>query len=172
MTIEIATLKDIPSIEKLLNSAYRGEGSKKGWTTEADLIKGEVRTDSEELKQILSQKDSVFLKCIKNDELIGCVNLQIENQSIYLGMLSVNPDLQGSGTGKKLLLAAEEFAKQNKCNRIFMTVISVRTELIDWYKRNGYESTGETKPFPNDFKSGIPNQKLEFLVFEKNILAN
>ena len=172
MIIEIATLKDIPSIEKLLNSAYRGEGSKKGWTTEADLIKGEVRTDSEELKQILSQKDSVFLKCIKNDELIGCVNLQKENQSIYLGMLSVNPDLQGSGTGKKLLLAAEEFAKQNKCNRIFMTVISVRTELIDWYKRNGYESTGETKPFPNDFKSGIPNQKLEFLVFEKNILAN
>lgn len=172
MTIEIATLKDIPSIEKLLNSAYRGEGSKKGWTTETDLIKGEVRTDSEELKQILSQKDSVFLKCIKNDELIGCVNLQKENQSIYLGMLSVNPDLQGSGTGKKLLLAAEEFAKQNMCNRIFMTVISVRTELIDWYKRNGYESTGETKPFPNDFKSGIPNQKLEFLVFEKNILAN
>lgn len=168
MKIEIATLSDITSLEKLLNSAYRGENSKQGWTSEADLISGEVRTDSDELHLIITKSDSVFLKSVDaNNEIIGCVNLQKENKSVYLGMLSVKPDLQGSGTGKQLLLASETYAKQNDCNRIFMTVISIRTELIDWYLRNGYKPTGEKKPFPDDLKSGIPNQKLEFLVFEK-----
>lgn len=168
--IEIAKLDDISSIENLLNSAYRGESSKQGWTTEADLISGEIRTDSEELIAIINKKDSVILKTVDaNNEIIGCVNLQKENKNLYLGMLSVKPNLQGSGTGKLLLKESENFAKKNDCNRIFMTVISVRSELIDWYLRNGYKPTGEKKPFPDDLKSGIPNQKLEFLVFEKNL---
>ena len=42
--IKIAIQADIPSIVALLNSAYRGESSMKGWTTEAHLIGGNVRT--------------------------------------------------------------------------------------------------------------------------------
>ncbi len=168
--IKIANLDDISSIETLLNTAYRGESSKKGWTNEADLISGEVRTNSEELHQIIIKNKSVILKCVnQNDEIIGCVHLQNEENSLYLGMLCVNPNLQGNGTGKQLLKASELYAKQNNCIRIFMTVISIRTELIDWYIRNGYEPTGEKKPFPDDLKSGVPNQKLEFLVLEKFI---
>jgi hypothetical protein len=50
-----------------------------------------------------------------------------------------------------------------------MTVISVRNELIQWYQRHGYEHTGETKPFPNDPKFGIPKQSLEFVVLKKSL---
>ena len=170
MNIQIATTADIEALNNLLNTAYRGEDSKKGWTSEADLISGTVRTNQQEIHDLITQQNTVFLKYVDvNNVVCGCVNLQINKTSLYLGMLSVVPTMQAHGIGKKLLLAAEDYAKQNKCNRIYMTVISVRSELIDWYKRNGYDLTGETKPFPTDHASGIPNQKLEFVVLEKYI---
>lgn len=171
MNIQIANLQDVSALEALLNAAYRGENSRKGWTSEADLISGEIRTNSQELENLIATKGSVLLKYTDtNKELIGCVNLQLQDQNVYLGMLSVAPNLQANGIGKQLLLEAEKYAKANKCIRIFMTVISVRKELIDWYLRNNYVLTGETKPFPTDHSSGIPNQELEFVVLEKHIV--
>jgi hypothetical protein len=38
-------------------------------------------------------------------------------------------------------------AKKWGCKLIYMTVISVRTELIAWYERHGYVNTNKTKPF-------------------------
>lgn len=84
-------------------------------------------------------------------------------------MFSVSPASQGGGIGKKLLLAAEDHAREVDCSMIYMTVISVRTELIDWYKRNGYVDTGERKPFTEDGLTGKHLQKLEFAVLEKMI---
>jgi ribosomal protein S18 acetylase RimI-like enzyme len=85
-------------------------------------------------------------------------------------MLTVRPHLQGKGIGKQLLKAAEEEASKQKCTSIFMTVISVREELIEWYVRNGYQLTGERKPFAfNDPRFGQPKMKLEFVVLEKKL---
>src|SRR4051812_3605004 len=98
--ISIATVADIPALNHLLNSAYRGETSKQGWTTEAHLIAGETRTDEANLKQIMEQEGSVFLKYTTGEQqIIGCVNLQQNGNKLYLGMLSVEPQLQGGGTG-------------------------------------------------------------------------
>jgi predicted N-acetyltransferase YhbS len=134
--ISIATLQDAPAITTLLNSAYRGEDSKKGWTTEANLIAGEVRTTVESLTKVMQQPNSVLLKVSdENNAVIGCVNLQQHGAKIYLGMLSVSPVLQNAGIGKQLLAAADEYALQQNCSSIYMTVITHRTELIDWYKR-------------------------------------
>jgi hypothetical protein len=47
-----AIIDDVDSLVKLVNGAYRGEGSKKGWTTEADLLDG-VRTDAAALTGIM-----------------------------------------------------------------------------------------------------------------------
>jgi ribosomal protein S18 acetylase RimI-like enzyme len=85
-------------------------------------------------------------------------------------MLSVSPTAQGKGIGKRLLTAAEDHARSKSIRSIFMTVISVRNELIDWYVRHGYRLTGERKPFVMpDERWGIPKQSLEFVVLEKNI---
>jgi GNAT superfamily N-acetyltransferase len=84
-------------------------------------------------------------------------------------MLSVNPQIQANGIGKQLLQAAELHALQVNCIRIMMTVISLRTELISWYQRNGYVDTGVRKPFPNDPRFGTPVQPLEFVVLEKRL---
>jgi ribosomal protein S18 acetylase RimI-like enzyme len=168
--IAMAGLEHIPALKALLNSAYRGESSKKGWTTEAHLIAGEVRTDEHDLLKIFKQKASVFLLYIDaQQQLVGCVNLQQHGNKIYLGMLSVSPLLQGFGIGKVLLQAAEDYAAYKKCNAIYMTVVSVRTELIDWYIRHGYRDTGEKKPFPEDGLTGKHLQELVFSVLEKEL---
>jgi len=169
--ISLAQLKDIAAITQLLNSAYRGESSRKGWTTEADLIGGELRTDEKNLQQVMEQAGSVVLKYSTNkDEIIGCVNLQQHGKKLYLGMFSVSPELQGGGIGRQLLQAAEEYAFSLHCTAIYMSVISVRQELIDWYIRNGYRDTGERKAFPEDGLTGKHLQPLEFIILEKQLV--
>lgn len=152
-----------------MNSAYRGEGSKKGWTTEADLLDG-TRTDEANISDLINDPDAVILKYLNEEgEIIACVYLQKQGSRLYLGMLSVLPDIQGAGIGKALLAAAHEHAIKNQCSHIFMTVISVRHELIAWYERHGYKRTGETKPFPVGEKFGIQKQPLELIVLEKKL---
>ena len=169
--IKIAILSDVPEITRLLNSAYRGESSQKGWTTEAHLIAGETRANENMLTEILLMPGSLMLK-LENERgmLVGCVNLQHHGNKLYLGMLSVSPELQGKGGGKKLLKAADEYARYQKMDAIYMTVISLRTELIDWYKRHGYQDTGVRKPFPEDPMTGKHMRELEFAVLEKKIV--
>jgi len=170
MKIVKATVADAAKLVDLLNSAYRGDSSKQGWTTEAHLIAGNVRTNEQSVIDVINQPGSVVLKCIdEQNHIIGTVNLQKQDHKLYLGMFSVSPASQGGGIGKKLLLAAEDHAREVDCSMIYMTVISVRTELIDWYKRNGYVDTGERKPFTEDGLTGKHLQKLEFAVLEKMI---
>lgn len=162
-----ATKNDIPEINILVNSAYRGESSKKGWTTEEHLLGG-IRTDEAGLTQTFENEDIIVLKYTENDKIIGVVSLERQSNKLYLGMLTVSPDLQGRGVGKQLLKAADGFAKQENMTKIVMTVISVRVELIAWYERHGYVRTGETKPFPMDDPNfGMPKMFLEFIVLEK-----
>lgn len=164
-----AVLTDVPALVKLVNSAYRGESSKKGWTTETDLLSG-IRTNEMALASIFQKTSDTILKCCDAYEnIIGCVHLQHQDKKIYLGMLTVSPQLQAKGIGKLLLTASENYARENNFDSIIMTVISVREELIAWYERRGYISTGKTKPFPNDPNFGIPKQELKFIVMEKKI---
>jgi ribosomal protein S18 acetylase RimI-like enzyme len=168
--ISLATEADVPQLVTLLNSAYRGEGSRAGWTTEADLIQGEVRTDTTEVRQVIASPGSVMLSYREDAAgIIGCVNLQDRDGRIYLGMFSVSPLLQGVGIGNRLMEAAEEYAAQVKARSIYMTVISERAELIAWYQRRGYVDTGERIPFAEDGRTGKHTRKLEFMVLEKTI---
>lgn len=166
--IQLAVAFDLPVIMELLNSAYRGDSSRKGWTTEADLIAGNVRTDIQNLSEVLAIPGSVFLKYTDDTgQVQACVNLQVQHQRVYLGMFSVNPELQGGGIGKIMLRSAEEYALSQGGTHIYMSVISVRTELIAWYQRHGYLDTGERKPFHEDGLTGKHLRKLEFMILEK-----
>jgi len=168
--VTIAQPSDAPAITALLNSAYRGESSRQGWTTEAGLIAGETRTTPEQVAALISrEQDSVFLLLKETDQLLGCVNLQVHGHRVYFGMFSVQPGEQGRGLGKKLLRAAEEYARQKGCKAIYMSVITRRTELINWYIRHGYQDTGERKPFQEDGISGKHLLPLEFMTLEKAI---
>ena len=164
-----AVAADAPELDRLVNSAYRGDSSRQGWTTEADLLDG-TRTDAAAIKELIETPGVTLLKYVESGEILACVELKKDNHKLYLGMLTVKPNLQGKGIGKQLLKAAEQEAIKQKCASVFMTVISVRKELIDWYVRNGYQLTGERKPFSfNDPRFGQPKIKLEFVVLEKKL---
>lgn len=171
--VSIATKSDLTQIELLLNKAYRGEESKKGWTTEADLIEGEIRIDTPTLTKVYNKPGSVFLKYEDpTHHILGCVNLQKKGNELYLGMLSVSPLAQGNGIGKRLMDESEHYASEHSCNKIYMHVISVREELIKWYERHGYYDTGRKVPFPEHEGFGKPRRPLEFTVLEKNLPAS
>jgi ribosomal protein S18 acetylase RimI-like enzyme len=170
MPVAIAKEKDINGLVTLMDSAYRGEFSKKGWTSEADLFIGNKRTDEATITKLFKKPGAVFLKFVDEEgRILGCVFLQKKVSRLYLGMFSVSPSAQGKGIGKRLLAAADEYANEIDCTSIYMTVITVRKELIAWYEKHGYRKTGETLPFPVDDRFGIPRQPLEMLVLEKQL---
>ncbi len=160
-------IDDLDTLVGLVNSAYRGESSRKGWTTEADLLDG-IRTDRKSLLAML-QKPGAHMLTAKNEvnRVVGCVYLHQQSNQLYLGMLTVAPEIQAMGIGKQLLLAAEKYAREINCTSIIMTVIDTRHDIIDWYIRKGYYLTGETRPFPTGPEFGIPKQPLQFIVLEK-----
>jgi ribosomal protein S18 acetylase RimI-like enzyme len=164
-----ATAEDISVLNTLINSAYRGESSKKGWTTEANLLEG-LRTTEEELNETIENAKNTILKFTESNQIVGCVLLIEKEFKLYLGMLTVTPNKQNSGIGKKLLQQAEIHASKLGLPKIVMTVISVREELINWYNRNGYTDTGAREPFPvSDVHISISEHPLEFIILEKII---
>ncbi|WP_395048439.1 GNAT family N-acetyltransferase, partial [Flavobacterium sp.] len=115
-------------------------------------------------------KKNTILRFTENNEIIGCVLLIEKKDQLYLGMLTVSPELQNSGIGKKLMQQAEIFASELGLSKIGMTVITVREELISWYERHGYADTGAREPFPvSEVFSQTTNEPLEFMVLEKRI---
>jgi ribosomal protein S18 acetylase RimI-like enzyme len=164
-----ATPADAAAVSRLVNTAYRGDVSRQGWTTEADLLDG-TRIDETAVLRLIQQPDTTVLLYRETSQLLGCVELRTDGGKLYLGMLSVRPDAQAKGIGKMLMAAAEAHARARGLNAIYMTVISVRQELIEWYVRLGYRLTGERKPFVvPDERWGIPKRELEFVVLEKTL---
>ena len=169
MSISKASIADVAELNVLVNSAYRGEESKKGWTTEADLING-IRIDEAMLTEYFNNKAVAILKYTdENGRITGCVYLEVKSPRLYLGMFSVSPILQGKGVGRALLEEAETYAREVNCHTITMTVISTRKELISWYERRGYEFTGEIQPFHDHGRFGEPKQLIELIVMEKGV---
>ncbi len=131
-----------------------------------------IRINEAGIQKLIDDKDSVILVVIEATaaSVLACVHLQKKANSLYLGMLTVEPTLQNSGLGKRLLQAAEKRALEQSLDSIFMTVISERQELIAWYVRHGYRDTGKREPFPEgDPNFGLPKKKLEFVVLEKSV---
>jgi len=168
--VSVAQPSDAAALATLVNSAYRGDSSKKGWTTEADLLDG-TRTDASAILEEIAHPGTTILKFEDSEQIVCCVELRKTGDKLYLGMLTVRPDLQGLGLGKKMLSEAEIFARRQGCRKIYMKVISIRTELVAWYEKHGYKNTGEITPFDiKDPRFGQPKQALEFIVLEKELL--
>lgn len=170
-SITPATPADIPALVALVNSAYRGEDGQQGWTHEGHLIAGS-RTNAAGIEELLDSPGATILKYTSpTGALLGCVFLQQQAGKLYLGLLSVLPTQQGTGIGKQLLAAADDYARRHHCTAIHITVITARPELLAWYERHGYRRTGELQPFHAGEKFGIQKQPLELAVLEKPIPA-
>ena len=170
--LEPATEPDLPAIVALMNAAFRGADGQRGWSTEADYIKG-VRTSVSLLREEMAG-GTLYLLAREHatSTLQGCVSLRaVSPEKWYLGSLTVSPALQNTGFGRKLLNASEENAATRGAQTIEMTVVQVRDALIAWYERRGYRRTGETRPFPyGDDRYGTPTRSdLEFVVLARHL---
>ena len=174
LAFRTATDADIPALIDLVTSAYRGDASRTGWTTEADLLDGQ-RIDADMLRADLERPRSLILVAEDAGRMVACAHIAQEDAddgvpTAYFGMFSVDPSLQGGGVGKVVLAEAERVARETLgCARMRMTVIDCRDELIAYYLRRGYVRTGVTKPFPyGDARYGLPKRPdLRFEVLEK-----
>jgi GNAT superfamily N-acetyltransferase len=168
-----ATEADIPVLVQLVTSAYRGDASRAGWTTEADMLDGQ-RIDPAVLGHDIARPRSVILLAERDGALLACAHVAEEDGAGYFGMFSVRPDLQGGGVGKAVLGEAERIVRDEwHLPAVRMTVIDIRHELIAFYQRRGYVRTGIHKPFPyGDERYGIPlRDDLRFEVLQKDLSA-
>jgi ribosomal protein S18 acetylase RimI-like enzyme len=168
-----ATRADLARVIALVTSAYRGDASRAGWTTEADMLGGQ-RTDEEAVGALIDNPDGVILLAERDGELIACANVSRSEDGVpgegYFGMFAVEPTRQGGGIGNAVLAEAERILQTRfGCRTAVMTVIERRTELIPYYERRGWKKTGKVKPFPyGDERYGVPQRDdLRFLVLEK-----
>jgi ribosomal protein S18 acetylase RimI-like enzyme len=164
-----AILDDAAALEALIESAYRGDASRAGWTTEADLLGGN-RTSIDMLLSTLKDDDQTVLACDDADGLLATVTVERRDGYGYIGAVSVRPTCQGQGIGRDLLAQAERVIREEwQLERARMTVIAQRPELINWYARRGYRDTSETAPFPyGDARFGAPKRDdLYFIILEK-----
>lgn len=172
LTFRAARLEDVERLRAFVHAAYRGDSARRGWTHEADLLDGQ-RTDVEALTATVNDPASVILLAERDGALAGCVCIEDKGDGLaYLGMLSVDPERQGEGLGRRLIAEAEAEARRRfGAERMEMTVIVQRRELIDWYVRRGYAETAETRPFPStDPRFGLPRRDdLAFTVLTRDL---
>ncbi|MER5781697.1 GNAT family N-acetyltransferase [Streptomyces mobaraensis] len=178
--IRAATAADAPALVPLIESAYRGDASRVGWTTEADLLDGQ-RTDEEGVTAVVTAEGSRVLVAEHPDtarrpedsaDPLACCHIEHRGDHAYFGMFAVRPALQGAGLGRVMLAEAERVARAEwGVREMHMTVIRQREELIAWYERRGYRRTGKMVPFPyGDERFGIPRREdLEFELLVKEL---
>ncbi|WP_055524386.1 GNAT family N-acetyltransferase [Streptomyces graminilatus] len=170
-TFRDATEADVDVLVALIESAYRGDASRAGWTTEADILEGQ-RTDAAGVLDVVKSADSRLLTVEQDGRVVACCQLEHRGDHAYFGMFAVSPALQGAGLGKVIIAEAERVARETwGASAMHMTVISVRNDLIAWYERRGYRRTGEMSPFPyGDERFGVPQRAdLEFELLVKEI---
>lgn len=166
-----ATEADAGAMVALIESAYRGDSSRGGWTTEADLLQGQ-RTDPDGVIDVITSPDSRLLAVERDGEVVACCQLEHRGEHAYFGMFAVRPALQGAGLGKVIIAEAEQAAVDAwGVTAMHMTVISLREELIAFYERRGYRRTGQMTPFPyGDERFGLPQRAdLQFELLVKQL---
>ncbi|MGW5328190.1 GNAT family N-acetyltransferase [Streptomyces sp. NPDC004014] len=172
LTFRDAGDADVDALVALIESAYRGDASRAGWTTEADILQGQ-RTDPEGVLEVVKDPGSRLLTVEQDGRIVACCQLEHRGDAAYFGMFAVSPALQGAGLGKAVIAEAERQARATwGVTEMHMTVISVREDLIAWYERRGYRRTGRMTPFPyGDERFGIPQRDdLQFELLVKPLV--
>jgi ribosomal protein S18 acetylase RimI-like enzyme len=175
MVLRKAVEADYDEVIDLANLAYRGrEGAIPSWNIEKGIVGGQ-RLDPSLLREELAAKPNGALLVYREDPdgpLLGTAWLNPESKDAWsMGLLTVRPDLQNQHLGRKLLAAAEDYARDRGAKRMRIGVLHVRDTLIAWYERRGYRATGETEPYPSDDpRFGTPlRENLHFLIMDKEL---
>lgn len=168
--MRLAEIWDIAAICKLMNLAYR-EKSGQSWTTEKDLVAGDRITAAQLLEQLQQPNFELWLleDLEYSPHLLGCIGISFQSECAEIGSFSVDPAMQNQGLGKELLNFAEKhvIAEYPEIKIFEMYVLSLRTELIAFYERCGYQQTGHREDYPIHANVGMPLVDLHLLQMVK-----
>lgn len=153
ISIHVAVSGDIPALVRLINAAF---------IVEQFVFDGH-RINAEETQAFM--ETGKFLVAHDSTGFAGCVYLEIRKDRGYLGLLAVHPQRQGTGLGRKLVAAAEDYFRAAGCRAVDLRVISQRTPLPPFYRRLGYVETG-TAPFSPSLQTKVPGH---YIVMSKSL---
>ncbi len=170
LNIRTAKIDDVEQLVKLINLAYRAQ-SDRGWTTEKVFVDG-TRITKEQLSRDLNQSNFELLVG-ENEQgsLVGCIGLTFDSSSVEIGTFAIDPTIQNLGYGREMLNYVETCITQNysSVRRLIMYVLDVRIELMAYYQRRGYQTTGRTESYPIDADVGQPLVPIQLIEMEKVI---
>jgi ribosomal protein S18 acetylase RimI-like enzyme len=162
---------DAEVLVALIRSAYRGDTSRAGWTSEADLVEGD-RISAGQVRAMIERSGSLMLVAQNQSGIVACCQLENRGAGLaYFGTFAVSPEDQGAGLGRQLMAEAEHQAVTAfAASRLEMTVLAQQDKLIAYYERRGFRRTGETRPFPADPRYARPlRDDLYFVVLVKHL---
>lgn len=164
LLVRRAARADAAPLKTLIESGYRGDSARRGWTHEADIVENE-RIAMDDLCAMLGDPSTHFLIAEDAGKAIGCIAVTDKGHGrAYFGLLCVDPARQSNGLGSRLIEAAEERARSFGASVMEISVFENRAELIVMYQRKGYCDTGRRDPFPTP--QPVP---LFFRCFEKRL---
>ena len=141
--------KDVTELVRVINRAYRVEDA---------FLFGD-RTDAAAVRALLAEDTFLVIDAPDGGVLVAAVHVALRGERGYFGMLAVDPAEQGHGLARRLIGAAEDYAKSHGCHAMDIHVLSLRTELPPLYRKFGYETIG-TRPFQASFRPGYESHVL------------
>lgn len=173
MSLNIRTAKndDVAQLVELINLAYRAQ-SERSWTTEKAFVDG-TRITNEQLSEDLSRSNfKLFVGENEQGLLVACIGLSLDHNSVEIGTFAIDSSVQNLGFGKEILAYAEQYIVQNhpSVSYFLMYVLDVRSELIAYYQRRGYQITGHTEPYPVNANVGQPLVPIQLIEMKKTII--
>jgi predicted N-acetyltransferase YhbS len=155
MEMRFAGEADVAAVTELVNRAFQVER----WFKQSD------RLDAEAAEGYF--RTGRFLLAEEGGALVGCIYVELHGERSYLGMLSVDPARQKTGVGRRLVAAAEEFARKMGAREMDLKVVNLRTELPPLYEKMGYRVSG-TEEIPAEM-AGVVNQPCFFVLMTKGL---
>jgi ribosomal protein S18 acetylase RimI-like enzyme len=144
---------DVDALVRLINAAF---------LVERPIFDGD-RTNADLVRAFLEK--GKFLIFEDSDGMAGCVYAELRGDRGYIGLLSVDPQRQGSGLGRKLMEAAEQFFREAGCVAADLRVVSARAPLPGFYRHLGYSET-HREEIPPEVRPKVP---CDFIYMSKQL---
>jgi len=161
LSLQAAQFGDRDAVRALINEAFAVERFlKKGG--------GDRLQEDGEFEQLWQR--GIFLVAKDGAALAACVYVELRSERAYLGLLSIAPARQGTGLGRRMNTAAEEYAAAHGCKWIDLRVVSPREkQLVPIYRRLGYEVSG-TQEYSDELQEKMAHPG-HFILMSKSLAA-
>jgi len=135
LSVRTATITDVPLLVSLINAAF---------VVERRFLDRD-RTDVDDITAYL-EKGSFLIADGDGGGADACIYVETRGERSYIGMLAVQPALQGRCIGRRMMAAAEQYCRAAGCRAVDIKIVNLRTELPGFYRSLGYTDCG-TMPF-------------------------